>query len=455
MLFVVDTGSSHGLILSERVCQRLKLKPSPAATTKINGVTCPVLGPNKFTWEARGKTESAFVRAVVAPAKDFDTMGTGDDREPIAGVIGMPLLQGSGLTINFDNKLLTLRHQPMTARPAPVAKIPVALDEASRRYSVRLRLDPETEVSALLDTGTYHSTINDDETGTPEEADMAPLELDFRLFLIEKSYSAPLYLLHGVGFVAEDARQPAYVEEDLNALLLPEFPNLLGLSWLSRFNFDLDHSGKTLTIFRRRGGGRQIPGMIGVEIQREAGTVSSPRWKITRVYRGEPGAKAGLRVGDRILSVDGTAPPWSSEKAYLLVNGFAGDTARVRVERAGGKPITLSVPREPNLVDRPSTSPDFGGVWQWQQGWDAVTLSSVEEGGALAKAGLREGDKLFEINGIPVAELSAVGWFRELKKATQVAVPLRYRRGTETGDTLLRISKNDSNDTKDSPEKEK
>lgn len=69
---------------------------------------------------------------------------------------------------------------------------------------------------------------------------------------------------------------------------------------------------------------------------------------ITEIYEGQPAQKAGLKVGDQILAVDGNdARGRDPEQLNEILRGFPGTSVTLTIQRPGKeKPIDLSVTRE-------------------------------------------------------------------------------------------------------------
>jgi putative serine protease PepD len=78
---------------------------------------------------------------------------------------------------------------------------------------------------------------------------------------------------------------------------------------------------------------------LGVEVA----ATTSGGLLITRVQAGGPAAKAGLRAGELITAVDGTATPDPATLADVLAGLDPGQTVRVEVARPGGRGRTVRV----------------------------------------------------------------------------------------------------------------
>lgn len=81
------------------------------------------------------------------------------------------------------------------------------------------------------------------------------------------------------------------------------------------------------------------PSWVGVRVEERP-------VRITQVIRGAPGDRAGLKIGDEIISVDNA--PIASGPVFVerIMNTRNGDTLAIAIVRGGG-PITLRVVVEP------------------------------------------------------------------------------------------------------------
>lgn len=105
-----------------------------------------------------------------------------------------------------------------------------------------------------------------------------------------------------------------------------------------------------------------------------------------------PAEKAGIRAGDRILSLDGKRnPTW--EDVSLAEDSGAYRPLQVFVERAGR---TLEFTVVPTLSDLSGV----GSAGWYKQG--QVELRAVEVGMPAEKAGLKPGDTILSVNGQPI-----------------------------------------------------
>lgn len=106
-------------------------------------------------------------------------------------------------------------------------------------------------------------------------------------------------------------------------------------------------------------GAKGPEGVIGISLHIGAERVGDPAsLYVGRVHREGPAHKAGLRHGDELISVDGTAVSGKSyEQVVKMIRGEAGSTVKLQVTREGeGSPREISVTRvaADNLARRPA-----------------------------------------------------------------------------------------------------
>jgi len=142
---------------------------------------------------------------------------------------------------------------------------------------------------------------------------------------------------------------------------------------------------------------------------------------ITDVQPETPGAKAGLRSGDVITAIDGR-PVESSSRLSLAVGEAPAGTAMTLDVLRDGKPRQVSVttvvrPGDRRDGDEAVPADDTGvlnGVavgdidgnarreLEFPERLSGAVITAVDPGSAAARAGLREGDVILEINRQPV-----------------------------------------------------
>ena len=149
------------------------------------------------------------------------------------------------------------------------------------------------------------------------------------------------------------------------------------------------------------------PGYLGVYLPDDQG--QGPGVLIEGSVVGSPADKAGLRSGDRIVSVNGRSVKSREELGQALRGKRAGESVALMIAR-GKKTLGVSVvlgergktaPAQPQPT-QPTPNPEAGGAWlgaSIQDGPDGITVSEVARGGPLRAAGIRPGDVLKALNG--------------------------------------------------------
>jgi len=186
--------------------------------------------------------------------------------------------------------------------------------------------------------------------------------------------------------------------------------------------------------------GKVTRGRIGVQIQEvdakmaEAFNLDRPRGALVGQVVGDgPAAKAGIRTGDVILSVDGKTVERSTQLPAVVSAIKPGNTAKVEVWREGqSKMLNVKVdefPEETQKVannrpaaEEPASKPDKLGLSVRPLGADERKSAETEGyllvedvDGAAAKAGVRPGDVILGVNGKVVKSVA------ELRSATDNA----------------------------------
>jgi regulator of sigma E protease len=143
-----------------------------------------------------------------------------------------------------------------------------------------------------------------------------------------------------------------------------------------------------------------------------------PGLLLTKIVADSAAARAGLRVGDRIMKFDGRDVVGQEEFRQLIVE--AVNPVTLAVERKDEpEPIELEV----NLDGRPVR---LGIAWRADAAEPkSVFLVRVVGGSAADRAGLKVGDRIYEINGLTFADSDQ---FRELLKTLPAPLEILVER---------------------------
>ena len=155
---------------------------------------------------------------------------------------------------------------------------------------------------------------------------------------------------------------------------------------------------------------------------------------VTQVMTESPAAKAGLQVGDQILSVDGNNITQFDQLLETLRKKKVGQRVSITAKR-GEEEKTYDI----LLTGRPGTSAQATTVSLGLQGEDKdekIVVQRVSVGGSAAKAGVKIGDVITKVDG------KAPGPFQALNESTQKKsegdkVQLEIQRGEEKLDVTV------------------
>ena len=120
---------------------------------------------------------------------------------------------------------------------------------------------------------------------------------------------------------------------------------------------------------------------------------------VQEVTAGSPAEKAGLKVGDRLLEVEGKdarIPSVLVEEIFLS----PGTTKKLTIERAGARIQTeMEIGVDPKDHSGESGMKLVGEAEEGPPGEDTNPVDKVVPGSPAERAGIRPGDKIVEING--------------------------------------------------------
>ena len=181
-----------------------------------------------------------------------------------------------------------------------------------------------------------------------------------------------------------------------------------------------------------RTSGRVIRGRIGVriapvtkDVAESLGMGKPTGALVQRVEAGTPAEKAGVEAGDIILKVDGKVVEKSGDLPRIIGNTKPGTKVQLQVLRRGGhKELSVTVAElqadkvAANRSDAPPTAPAKSVL-----GLTVVDLTDAQKrelklragvrveavDGAAARAGLREGDVIQQIDNIEITDVRQFG----------------------------------------------
>lgn len=254
----------------------------------------------------------------------------------MAGVIGYDVISRFVVTVDYDSSLLILR-DPATFTPPPGAvRVPMVLN------------GPVPAVEATLDgrfTGLFRLDVGSS-SATDVHAPFARAHgLERRLRHVRQvvgsgfggEFEVVLGRLHRIAVGPFSWKDPivSVARAAEGAFASEDFAGNIGNRLLERFRVTLDYEHRAVWLEPgRRFGERDGVTRTGVLFSRERDTV-----RVAAVLPGSPGERAGLRLGDVVVSVDGRAiEEWDPTRLDPLFEGGPdGRRVPVRVRREDGE----------------------------------------------------------------------------------------------------------------------
>jgi regulator of sigma E protease len=105
-----------------------------------------------------------------------------------------------------------------------------------------------------------------------------------------------------------------------------------------------------------------------------------------------PAAPQALRLGDKIVAMEGVSNPTWEQADRLIGNAAPGSRVTLEVENADGRrKLSLEVPRDPEQLGRVFGYPPIAPI-----------VDAVSAGDPADRAGVQVGDKIVSVNGQPI-----------------------------------------------------
>jgi len=150
--------------------------------------------------------------------------------------------------------------------------------------------------------------------------------------------------------------------------------------------------------------------------------------RIAQVFPQTPAYSAGLRAGDRILSIDGEVVA-DGDAVKDIVNRSAGKRLTILIDRQGSR---MQIEAAPEV----SQVGFLGTSWMFEAGKPpAVAAIESPKGSVAASAGIRKGDRILSVNGMKIE--TGKGFVDELNSVGTGPCKLVIESGDNTRETLV------------------
>lgn len=191
------------------------------------------------------------------------------------------------------------------------------------------------------------------------------------------------------------------------------------MNFLSRFRMTMDLKHKEMTLERSTDYAQKarLPGSPNVLAMKQHGEIV-----VYDVLPDSAAAQAGVHLGDVIVQVDGqdlSALP--AESAQNVLDGYADTKAEIVVKGAGRQPIRFT--RQSIFAMPSGRGVGIGiGITVTEKG--ALMIEAVAARSPAQEAGLKAGDEITAINGLPVRTTPFDRLATEMRKPASTEVLL-------------------------------
>jgi len=219
--------------------------------------------------------------------------------------------------------------------------------------------------------------------------------------------------------------------------------------------FDIPAATAKSVIAQLKDKGQVTRGWLGVQIQPVTSEVADALGLkqvggalVTEPQSGSPAAKAGLKAGDVIVSVDGTALKDSRELAQKVGTMSPGSSVRLEVLRDGRQQaMTVTLGQMPNQQQAQAgteqqdssqpSGPRLGLSLAPTSGNQGVAVTAVDPNGPAAEHGIKAGDVIMNVGGTAVSTPGDVQkQIGQLRQAGKHSVLMRVK----SGDTVRYVA---------------
>lgn len=160
-----------------------------------------------------------------------------------------------------------------------------------------------------------------------------------------------------------------------------------------------------------------------------------------QITRGSAADKAGLRHNDVILQLNDTKTNEWSDLSNFINKAKAGDKVKVTYSRNGKTATTdaiLTTRKEVKCIDASASKGFLGISDEDENDEEAGVAVSITKGSGAEKAGLQDGDVVFQLNDTPIADFEDVSdYMAYTKPGEKVLVTFEHEGQRKTAEVLL------------------
>jgi len=317
---LLDTGSDL-TVLSPELVARVGVPTFDQTTSVSNHGGEGEAKPHRFA-DVRLQT-GGLAEDVTIVELPLDKLGRALG-EPPHGILGLDMWAGASLQIDYPNRTVRWSDDPL---PAPDGKTVFPTTEGQR---MQVRLPDGRGVTVIVDSGANRSALPEALEGE------LPFKVRPRLTSYAETFdgtTAPR-----TGRLDGPVRIGRYEVKD--PIVDMDADGVMGTDWLRHFVVTLDVARSRIALDRKGPAVIDVPPFRGVG----ATFAKEPdRWVVLYVVPGGPAERAGLRKGDRVLSLEGAEGNLRLDRRQDLIE--TRSVVSLDVERAGSS-VRLEIPVE-------------------------------------------------------------------------------------------------------------